>query len=260
MKIEEWIIEILKEAKDFLANQECAIAGKNGPYNQIETPARNTAHWVISFLDYYGLTGEEEYKVVACKLAVYLKNAVLNSKNGAIECFESTDNTANGLMGYAWVLEALIKIADMLNDKEYYATAEKLFKSQKYDYEKHIWYVVDSKGINRGIDFTFNHNLWFATMGYILMYRTNDASVKLIVNDFFDNMTKHFFVYHNGLISHFCIGYGSMIKNLKLFLRYVFIQITGKGTPWNHDNQMEYERAYHLFSMYAFATIYVLFT
>ncbi len=258
MKIEEWIIKILKENKDSLANQEYAIPGENGPYHQSETPVRNTAHWVISLLDCYELTGDEEFKKIACKLANYLKIKILNSKNGAIDCFDTTENenTANGLMGYAWVIEALIKVADAIGEAEYYAIAIRLFKSQKYDNKKHIWSVVDSKGINRGIDFTFNHNLWFAAMGYILMHRTNDESMKLVIDDFFYNWYRHIFVYNSGLLSHFCIGYGSITKNIKLFLRYIFIQISGKGTPWNHDNQMEYERAYHLFSMYAFATIY----
>ena len=37
-------------------------AGWNGPYHQSETPVRNTAHWLITFLKAYEITNNARYK------------------------------------------------------------------------------------------------------------------------------------------------------------------------------------------------------
>ncbi len=47
-------------------------SGWNGPYHQSETPVRNTAHWLITFLKAYEITNDAGYKEAAEKCAEYL--------------------------------------------------------------------------------------------------------------------------------------------------------------------------------------------
>jgi len=47
-------------------------AGHNGPYNDLETPVRNTGHWLMTFLKVYEITKEIRFLNAATKALCYL--------------------------------------------------------------------------------------------------------------------------------------------------------------------------------------------
>lgn len=252
------IINIIQAYKQKFLNADCAIAGVNGPYDIEETPIRTTAHWIITFSIMYEQTKDRTYFDIIKRFSEYIKDKVDKTENGAVICLLSDKDNTNGLIGLAWTIEALIRAADVLQSKTYLLSAQKIYDSQMYDWKNHIWHIVDSEGTHRGIDRAFNHNLWFAASGYQLALKINDKLMQGQVDDFVNNMNKHFFVYKSGLLSHFTYKCGKPIDDCKTMLRFFFCQLSGKGTPWNSRNIVEYERAYHLFSMYAFARLFSL--
>ena len=56
-------------------------AGHNGPYHDPETPVRNTAHWLITYLKAFELSGESRFKIAAEKCVQYLTDDGSPRKN-----------------------------------------------------------------------------------------------------------------------------------------------------------------------------------
>lgn len=258
MKMECWIRDIIEESKANYIDKDHANSGMNGPYGIKETPLRTTAHWVETFASMYFITKEQEYIPIIKHFADYIKECVNTSANGAVVCMPDNNSHTNGLIGLSWVIDGLIKAGDVLDNSSYFDEALRIYKSQKYDFRAHLWDVIDTDGRCLGKDMAFNHNLWFAVSGYRLFLKTNNHEVGEETKDYFDNFEKHIYVYRSGLLSHFITNSGCVKKDIKTMLRCFFCEMSGHGTPWNERNQIEYERAYHLFSMFALSQLHML--
>lgn len=234
-----------------------AKAGCNGKYKMQETPVRTTAHWLISFACFYEMTSDRGYLVMIKRYAEYLKDVVYKSENGVVVCIDDVKgfNRPNGLMGQAWIIEALVKAGKVLGDSQCYRAAYKVFIAQRYDWERHLWNIIDINNEPLGIDVAFNHNLWFALAGLLLASTTENTDVKNIVDDFMDNILGHILIYNSGLISHFVVNSDNKFRDARFKIKKMICQLNKKGIPFKNPNQCEYERAYHLFSVYAFAQI-----
>lgn len=252
------IRDVIEPMRNRYIGKKCAENGMNGPYKVSETPLRTTAHWIETFASMYLITKEEEYISIIRHFADYLKDCVNTSMNGAVVCMPDNNSHTNGLIGLSWVIDGLVKAGEILDDSLYFIAALNIYKSQSYDFDAHLWNVIDTDGRCLGKDMAFNHNLWFAVSGYRLFLRTNDSEIEEQTTDYFNNFEKHIYVYRSGLLSHFITYSGDVIKDLKTVLRCLFCELSGYGTPWNKRNQIEYERAYHLFSMYALAQLHIL--
>ena len=76
--------------------------GHNGPYRDPETPTRNTAHWLITFLHSYDYTQKPEFKASAEKAAEYLMTAKARPMAQTFWCrTDPAKDFANGLIGQA---------------------------------------------------------------------------------------------------------------------------------------------------------------
>lgn len=247
------VLEIIEQYKNKYTDSECALAGHNGPYHMEENEYRNTAHWIISFGTMYRITKDESYLQIVRRFARYLHNAVRATKRGAIATMKGHIN----LVAISWIVEGLIEAGELLNKLDYFEDAEYIWKSQRYDEKQHLWNIVDDEGNVLGKDVAFNHNLWFALAGVKLYKATNISEYRDIVADFFTYCDSHYMVYRDGRISHFIVNSGNFKFDLLNKVRKLCIEISKAGTPWNRSNQAEYERAYHLFSLYALAQIYI---
>lgn len=257
-EIKTWILDIIEDAKTRYLEKDYAEAGMNGPYKILETSVRTTAHWIETFVSMYRITKEQTYLFIIKRFAEYLRKCVNESENGAVISMPNNQSHTNGLIGLAWIMDGLVKAGEVLNDSIYYDAALKIYNSQRYDFNAHLWDIVDSDGKCLGKDMAFNHNLWFAVSGYRLFQKTGNKVVEKQTGDYFRYIEKHLYIYRNGLISHFITNSGSVKADIKTILRCFFCELSGAGTPWNKKNQVEYERAYHLFSMYAFSQLYLI--
>ena len=84
------------------------IPGRNGPYNDIETPVRNTSHWAITFVKAFQLTSEEKFKKAALACTEYLSGQKARPYGKTFWHRKSdSKDECNGLIGQAWSIEAI---------------------------------------------------------------------------------------------------------------------------------------------------------
>lgn len=234
-----------------------AVPGHNGPHGHIDTPVRNTAHYLIIYSYLYKKYRENKYKVLCEKFVDYLINMQGQSTSGAIKCMESNKfDHLNGLIGQAWVIEALIYYYEIFNDKRCLQTASKIYHSQKYDRTLHLWRRIELDGADIGIDNAYNHQVWFAACSYKLAKYLNDESIDLEITDFLINGSERDFrIYKNGILRHTVNIKSKTLKKEKI-KRYIKICCT----PLKRRNPKKFdykyiERAYHIFDMYGFSIL-----
>lgn len=263
--IRDRYITFLKEtADDYLElyeTQAHANQGHNGPYGHIDTPARNTAHWCITFGYLWKNYGDSKYYNVSRKFADYLVDLCNSSASGAVKCMEDDSyNHMNGLMGQAWVIEALVYFFEISNEEKYLDFAKKIFNVPVYNSSQHMWEMVELDGSNIGFDYTFNHQLWFAAVGSLILQHRDDEKIRDQVEDYLDGCVNHLQVHKDGLIKH----YGDLsspfnhdsgvLKWLKRTAKLTLFKNRRFIDPNRYDAD-GYERGYHLFNLYAFAIL-----
>ena len=255
--MEKFYADLIAKYRDLYKSCDKAMPGSNGPYFRKETYARNTAHWIITFSYMYWKTKDKVYKSIVSRFAKSLIEEIEASKNGVIRCFASGEKTSvNGLIGFAWIIEGLTAAYAVLHDKAIIDAAEKLYFSQPYNRRLHTWEIVDIDGINLGTDIAFNHSLWFCLAAAKVLQIRENPTIEWHVRDYIENVGKHFMIYRSGLISHFDIHSDRWLFNVKKKITKVICSVTRSGIPLKKWNYVEYERAYHLFSVYAFAWLY----
>ncbi len=106
---------------------------------------------------------------------------------------------SNGLIGQAWVIEALDYAARKLGDDRLVKLAEDVFLRHPFDERKGRWQVVNVDGSYDPVDMTFNHQLWFAAAGSFLK---ENSRIRQQVRRFMDTLDTNLEIYDNGLIVH----------------------------------------------------------
>lgn len=251
------IKKIADKEKEFINVNGYAKAGKNGPYNCIDTPVRNSAHWISIFAYLYKLYGEKEYKDVIKKLSIYLSNEDNYGSSGAIKCLDDTKmDHINGTIGQGWAIEGLISAYKVLNDTSLLNLAKKIYLSQKYNFKSHLWERIELDGRNIGIDEVFNHQLWFAANASELIDYSLDSRIKIEIEDFVDSLEDLFDTYNDGLIKHSVKQFQKESKDLKYYIR-CFTKIFRRFDQ-RLDNK-SFERGYHLFDLYGFSLLKLRF-
>ncbi|MFW6016905.1 MAG: agl cluster protein AglQ, partial [bacterium] len=165
------MFEILKTVTDKEINnifkKGYATPGHNGPYQDVETPVRNTAHYLLAYSNLYKYYEDDKYLKVINRSADYLMKSINRPNDATFYCRDKDNkDKSNGLMGQAWVIEALCGAYETLNEKKYLDLAEKVFLL--HPFEHGFWKIVDTDGSVKKIDGTFNHQLWFAAAGTII--------------------------------------------------------------------------------------------
>ena len=100
MRQEEYLKYIADKNLDVFLRQGYATAGHNGPHGHPDTPARNTAHYLVIYSYLYKKTGVDKYKKICDIFASYLYDIQAQSKSGAVKCMETDRfDHLNGLIG-----------------------------------------------------------------------------------------------------------------------------------------------------------------
>jgi len=223
-------------------------SGHNGSYKDKETPVRNTAHWIISFSKALELTKNEKFydAIVLClsflkdnKWRPYSKTFYCREKEGKDKC--------NGLIGQAWVIEGIIKGYEVTKDKESLKLAEDVFESHPFSEKKYIWNRVELNGEILSFDLTFNHQLWFAMSGFLILKYAENKKIEKRCLSFMEEIMKNLKVSNKGRIYH-VVKTNFINDVLKYNLKKLF-----------RKKQMDYmklkEIGYHSFNTYAFSKI-----
>jgi hypothetical protein len=231
-------------------------AGHNGPYYDEELPLRNTAHILILLLKAHKLSGEERYRTAALKALDYILADDRRPMGASYWLRKKPEKDfSNGLIGQAWVIEALAYAAAELGDDALIRPAEEVFLLHPFDTELARWRVVNVDGSYDPVDMTFNHQLWFAAAG---SYLSNNDEISFQVQQFLDKLDVNLQLYKSGLIVHTLGGlrYNKlpMKRRLKQAVKSLLLE---RGKPPYTNAVINKAIGYHAFNTYAFALIYL---
>ena len=243
------IVDSVESANKLQAIDGSFPAGHNGPYNNTETAIRNTCHLLIANIFVYKVTLKDSFNEAALKYLSYVKNAVhLNHKSG-IQCrINPTRNPYNGLVGQAWIIEALCEAGSHFDDFDSYSLAIGL--ARKFDYSpSYCTWLLPSEKHTIKYDRTLNHNIWFAAALSIIP-KEYDLDIRKCIEHFVDQLFKLIQIYPNGIIHHsspyYCNSYpiGSFAAPLRAFRNFT-------------ESSYIYQKsiAYHSFNLYGLAIL-----
>jgi hypothetical protein len=178
-------------------------SGRNGPYQDPETPVRTTAHWLIVLLKAYERTGLEKFRRASRRAAGFLTSLAARPHGASFLCRLSPHKDGcNGLIGQAWAIEALAAAAHGLGDAAYRDHAADVFLRHEFDAALGLWHRLHVDGRTGTLDLTFNHQVWFAAAGS-LIDRHAPTLIGPRVRRFLDRADEsHFRIRPSGLIRH----------------------------------------------------------
>jgi hypothetical protein len=244
--------------------------GHNGPYDDPETPVRNTSHWLVTLAFLLHRTSDARWKAY-----IEAGRDFLLSKNARPYGFtfhhrtSATKNSCNGLIGAAWCFEGLNAAASALSDSMSSDLAAEVFGLHPFDQTRGLWHRVEIDGSVVGIDPTFNHQLWFAATAAGIEGKESDA-IRKRVHRFLDALSVNFVVGNDGLIGHFIRPATANVQQyvrhrLRDAKRYVRRSISSFRDP-SHPSPRTIATqtrlkwiGYHHFCLYAFAMLKEVF-
>lgn len=248
------IIDNMIEDKVMEVNRKGFIeGGHNGPYYDTDTPVRNTAHWGVIFAFYYKKTNKKKYYEAASLCGEYLISSEARPMNANFYCrYDTVKDFANGTIGAAWAIEGLVEIYKITNNETLLKVAKEVFLLFPFDEKYKLWRIINVDGSLGSFDMTFNHQLWFAASGILLLSVEDDEEISKRCMSFLDNISNYFDTYKSGLIKHSIvpkITKADKLRNVLKFVRKLIVQL-------KYKKNMKYkENGYHLFNLYAFALI-----
>ncbi len=188
LNLENYLLKSARIGLHLQSLKKTMPAGQNGPWDNIQTPVRNTGHWAIIFLKAYQLTNNNNFKNAAIKCYEFLLSKEARPLGYAYYCIDQDGSMAgNGLIGQAWVLESLLVGYDVLDDNKLLEEANDLFKKHMFCKDTGLYHVLSVKGKIEKIHSTFNQQLFFAAMGAKLNRLLNqNNNSKIFLDKFWD--------------------------------------------------------------------------
>ncbi|WP_418281969.1 hypothetical protein [Halorubrum sp. DTA98] len=176
--------------------------GRNGIYDEPETPVRTTSHWLTTLSKVYEITGDEEFAEAANDAADYLLSEearphgyTFHSRN-----VEGKDK-CDGLVGQAAPIRGLAWASSALNRSELGSVAKDVFSIHPFDERLGLWERIEIEGSNHSFDRTLNHQILFAGAAAHLAHRF--PSVEKTVLRFVDRLASNVALRSDGIIQHY---------------------------------------------------------
>lgn len=175
--------------------------GINGPYDDPETQSRNLAHLIIitaiEILKYNNRGFIETLSNMGKEL-ISLKNEqniyCMREKNGKDQC--------NGVIGHAWILEAYFYLYKVLKNREYLNIADLIVRNHKFSYKLGLWGRPGMGNDDRAIDYTLNHQLWFAASLAEINSELKSDEYDNQINFFLKRLDKNMKLSIHGKVAH----------------------------------------------------------
>lgn len=228
-------------------------AGHNGPYFDPETPVRNTAHYLYLYSSLYERTQSHVWYKAAENAINFLKSESARPHGKTFYCRDKQGkDKCNGLVGQAWVIEALVKAAKVFERTDCYKLAEEVFLLHPWNDGCSIWSRVEIDGNVLPIDRTFNHQLWFAMSGAML---TKTPLAQDRAKSFLNDVARKVEMYDNGVIFHNS-QLGMLMNYRHLGWRFFLRQLKAKIVkPKLMQDLYSKSVGYHGFNLYAFSML-----
>lgn len=179
-------------------------AGHNGPWNDPETPARNTAHWAQTLLYAHRITRHQPFLEAARRAGGYLQSGRLRPFNRSYLCRTSRSGKTlcNGLVGQAWAIEGLLALGSEFPDDEFLASAVAVLHAHRFCERNDAWETLEVTGENLGVNPTLNQQVWFGAMCLTAARVTGDPILEHRGRRFAGSLHRKIAQRPDGLIDH----------------------------------------------------------
>jgi hypothetical protein len=250
-RLREILLETASKGLAMQTHTGAMPAGHNGPYHHPETPMRNTAHWAILFARAWELSDHWTYYTAGEQALDYLLATFQSTGHAAIPCrIHQRKDATNGVMGPAWIIEALVESGRRLSRPDAIGAAATLFSAHPYRWREGAWQRLGPEGRPKGFDWTFNHQLWFCAVGALLV-RAGHEQAAPSVRDFIGRLGRRLRLTTAGRIEHANNGFidGGPWTLTHAAARSVYFRL---HTAAMRDKSL----GYHCFNTYALALIH----
>ena len=134
--------------------------GQNGPYFDLESPIRNSAHWLVTMSIAHRLTGSRDFARAGDGLVNYLVYGGPRHNGTPIHRQRFPKDWTNGVIGPAWVSEGLALAGRFLSNERARDAGSELLRDLAFDEDRGLWRVADHLSGSSNIDQTVNHQLF----------------------------------------------------------------------------------------------------
>lgn len=260
--LDQFIVNFANKAIRRQCSDGSMPAGHNGPYEHKETPVRNTGHWILIFSKAFELSGDRKFLACIENAANYVisKSAMRDGKYFYHRINGGDDS--NGLIGQAWSIESLITASKILENDKYVEMAESIYFKHPYINKHNVWRSCNADKRLGKIDYTFNHQLWFASTSAML----NGQGKELILSraeSFLSNINDILLQFEDGLIYHGIYRRFDLVSKAILIAKSAIKLFLLTFNNYNLDikeikkNNLLINKSvgYHSFNMYAFSLL-----
>ena len=176
--------------------------GRNGVYDEPETPVRTTSHWLTTLSKAYEITGDEVFSEAANDAADYLLSDEARPYGYTFRS-RKIDNKdkADGLIGQAAPLRALARADRILERPELYETATSVFLAHPFSDQVGLWEKVEIDGDPLSFDRTVNHQITFAAASTDLCRNTQEIEQR--ISSFLTGLKTNLQIRSDGIIRHY---------------------------------------------------------
>ena len=246
----ELIERSAKAALDLQGQDGTMPPGHNGPWNDPETPLRNTGYWLITFLKAYKITGSQKYLESAQRAADFLASDAARPGGGAFWHRNNPKREAsNGLIGQAWTIEALASASEQLDRPELGKLAEGVFLRHRFDASRGLWSKLNVDGTRSRLSRTFNQQIWFAAAGsMVARLPQGSTGIGERVHRFLDHLPQYLHFDSRGIFNH-------VLDPMRLSRRRHFINLRSKQSGAYKKRTDLLAVGYHTFNMYGLALL-----
>jgi len=225
------------------------IGGCNGPWKQNETPARVLSHYSILFYEAFKKFGNTSFSAKALELSSAIINDWFPMQKTIWHRKGPDVDLPNGLMGQAWSLEALNAAFLLSQDVKYSDAIHLIINNHKFNSVEKLWHITFVDGMHGPIDYTFNHQLWFAAalgeLGNALILDKSKKELEAFLTKINSFRTQP--ILSNSALRHPCFGYGP--KSIFRMGKYQFARTRNKDYKFK-------EAGYHLFNLQAYSRLF----
>lgn len=200
VRLNEAVTGAIERSLLFQAADGSFPPGKNGPYCDIDTPVRNTAHWLFALSRLLTTSNRaSHFQDAADGGARYLMQEARRFSAPLLMC-RSTQGAdfTNGIIGQAWAIEGLAEYSRASHNSGAMEIAESIYWAHPWSESNSVWHAVDPARGESRVDRTFNHQLWFAAISSSLPGETPLLRAKR----FLEAHASKPITYRDGIIFH----------------------------------------------------------
>lgn len=247
-RIREALVRALSSARNLSVRisreMELFPGGTNGPHGALETPVRNTCHWMVALLRAFRCFGERSHFEQAMRLRAWLlarDNPFSRYPTFQMRSARGAD-AVNGVIGAAWLLEALHELVITAGDEAAKQRGNDLCAAHAFS-SQGAWHRCDPIADRYSIDYTYDHQAWFAAAAADWGGAGAEAA-----RTFLDALHRGALeVRPDGRVAH--LFRSRAPRALALRVRYQLRERARPGT------QAELEHAYQLYSLFPLARL-----